>query len=240
MTSTNAHTQASPVVQKQIESLLSGAKNSWSIGFALLDRTLCYGLVNQTLALMNRVSVRQHFGARLKTIVGDCAQKVEPLMEQVFSTGKPVLHYEFSGTLPNRREETCWTVSYFPVFAAPSNVSQVAAVVLDTTIIRRLERQFADLFDSPQGSGWQPQLNSHDIGERIVDSSRQPQPSLTLREMQTLKLLANGNSNKQVASNLGLSVRTVETYRAKMMLKLGVRSVSELVRVAIRSNLIEV
>lgn len=237
MTSTNAHTRFNPVVQKQIESLLTGAKNSWSVGFALLDRALCYSLVNQTLALMNRVSVRQHFGATLKTIVGDCAQKVEPLLEQVFSTGKPVLHYEFSGTLPSRREETCWRVSYFPVFAAPSNVSQVAAVVLDTTIIRRLERQFADLFESPQGSGRQPQSSSHDSGERIVDSSRQP--SLTFREMQTLKLLANGNSNKQAAANLGLSVRTIETYRAKMMLKLGVRSVSELVRVAIRSNLIE-
>jgi DNA-binding CsgD family transcriptional regulator len=47
-----------------------------------------------------------------------------------------------------------------------------------------------------------------------------------------------GKSNKELAAILNLSVRTVETYRARVMLKLGFRSFAELVRYALRNNII--
>jgi len=47
-----------------------------------------------------------------------------------------------------------------------------------------------------------------------------------------------GKINKEIAAILNLSVRTVETYRARVMLKLGLRSLSELVRYALRNNII--
>jgi DNA-binding NarL/FixJ family response regulator len=61
---------------------------------------------------------------------------------------------------------------------------------------------------------------------------------LTARETQLLQLIAEGHSNKDAASVLGISPRTVENHRARMMDKLGLRSVSELVRYAIRNNIV--
>jgi DNA-binding CsgD family transcriptional regulator len=63
-------------------------------------------------------------------------------------------------------------------------------------------------------------------------------PGLSQREVQVLQFLADGKANKQTAAILGVSTRTVETYRAKIMLKLGVRSCAELVRYAIRNRLV--
>jgi diguanylate cyclase (GGDEF)-like protein len=63
--------------------------------------------------------------------------------------------------------------------------------------------------------------------------------TLTRREYQVLQLLAQAKSNKEVAGVLGLSVRTVETYRAKIMAQLDVHSVSELVLYAVRKNIVK-
>jgi two-component system CheB/CheR fusion protein len=57
------------------------------------------------------------------------------------------------------------------------------------------------------------------------------------RERQVVRLLAEGKSNKEMAAILELSTRTVETYRARVMAKLKVHSVGELVRYAVRNNL---
>ena len=54
--------------------------------------------------------------------------------------------------------------------------------------------------------------------------------TLTRRERQILEQVAGGDTNKVIAANLGISVRTVELHRARGMHKLGVRSVAELVR----------
>lgn len=59
------------------------------------------------------------------------------------------------------------------------------------------------------------------------------------REREIVQLLAEGKSNKEVASTLGISVKTAETHRAAVMRKLGLHSISELVRYAIRNHIIE-
>lgn len=61
---------------------------------------------------------------------------------------------------------------------------------------------------------------------------------LTPRERETLQLLAEGKTNKEVGTALGISVKTAETHRARVMRKLAVTSVAELVRYAIRNGII--
>jgi DNA-binding NarL/FixJ family response regulator len=63
--------------------------------------------------------------------------------------------------------------------------------------------------------------------------------SLTVREREIVRLLAEGYSNKEIASSLGISVRTAETHRATLMHKLDIDSLAALVRYAIRNNIIE-
>lgn len=63
--------------------------------------------------------------------------------------------------------------------------------------------------------------------------------STTPREMEIIRLLAEGKSNKEIGSLLGITVRTVETYRAKkIMVKLGVHSIAELIHYALDSGLV--
>ena len=62
---------------------------------------------------------------------------------------------------------------------------------------------------------------------------------LTPREREVLQLLAEGKSNKEVAGILGISVKTAETHRANIMLKLDFHSVTELVRYAVRNKIIQ-
>lgn len=63
--------------------------------------------------------------------------------------------------------------------------------------------------------------------------------SLTARERQLVQLLAEGNSNKEAATVLGISVKTVEAHRANLMRKLHLRSISDLVRYAVRNNIVQ-
>ena len=62
---------------------------------------------------------------------------------------------------------------------------------------------------------------------------------LTSRERQVLQLLAEGQANKEVANVLGITTKTAETHRARIMSKLEVHSMSELVRYAIRNHIID-
>lgn len=64
-------------------------------------------------------------------------------------------------------------------------------------------------------------------------------PRPTNREREIIQLLAEGKSNKEVATSLGISVKTAETHRASIMRKLGFHSIGELVRYAIRNHIIE-
>lgn len=62
--------------------------------------------------------------------------------------------------------------------------------------------------------------------------------SLSLREKEVLKLIVEGKSNKEVADELCISVRTVESHRASIVAKLKVKSAAELVRCAIQHGYI--
>jgi DNA-binding NarL/FixJ family response regulator len=62
---------------------------------------------------------------------------------------------------------------------------------------------------------------------------------LTSREREVVQLLSEGRSSKEVAAVLGISTKTTETHRANIMRKLEIHSVSELVRYAVRNQIIE-
>jgi DNA-binding NarL/FixJ family response regulator len=64
--------------------------------------------------------------------------------------------------------------------------------------------------------------------------------TLTPRQREIVRLLAEGKTNKEVALALGISVKTAETHRNNIMRKLQLRSFSHLVRYAVRHNLVEV
>jgi FixJ family two-component response regulator len=60
---------------------------------------------------------------------------------------------------------------------------------------------------------------------------------LTVREQQVLERIVAGRLNKQIADDLGISIKTVEAHRANIMEKLEVRSMADLMKIALRSGL---
>ena len=76
------------------------------------------------------------------------------------------------------------------------------------------------------------------MAEIVRDGHRQGLPALTDREREVLILIARGLSTKEIAANLDIGQRTVETHRANLMRKLGVKSVALLTQVAIREGIV--
>ena len=77
------------------------------------------------------------------------------------------------------------------------------------------------------------------IREWMSDSATGPSEPLTPREQEVLKLIAEAHTNRAIGEVLHLSEKTVESHRANILRKLGMRDRVELVRYAIRRGLIE-
>jgi two-component system response regulator NreC len=85
---------------------------------------------------------------------------------------------------------------------------------------------------------------SPEISQTVVHAFLNPESSvpaspLSSREREVLRLLAEGNSTKEIAHVLGQSVKTVESHRTRMMQKLNIHETASLVRYAIRTGLVQ-
>lgn len=86
---------------------------------------------------------------------------------------------------------------------------------------------------------------SPDIASTLVNDfrllsknqSNSKMPALSAREREVLQLIAEGHPTKQIAANLNVSVKTIETHRAQIMKKLNTSSLAELIKYAIRIGL---
>lgn len=83
-----------------------------------------------------------------------------------------------------------------------------------------------------------PRVTSRLVESRVRHPEAAPEPVLTPRQVEVLRLLALGRSVKEIAYELELSAKTVETYRAQVMERLGMRDLASLVRYAIRTGLV--
>jgi two-component system, NarL family, response regulator NreC len=80
---------------------------------------------------------------------------------------------------------------------------------------------------------------SRAVMEAYRSKSEKSRNSLTLRERQVLQLIAEGKSTKDVASLLGISVKTAESHRTRLMHKLGIHETASLVRYAVRHGIVQ-
>ena len=90
-----------------------------------------------------------------------------------------------------------------------------------------------------QGQGYL----SPEIADAVLDDYRKhvtnPIDLLSTREREVLQLIAESRTNKEIAASLSLSVYTVEAHRGRIMEKLNLHSIGELVRFAMRNGLID-
>lgn len=80
---------------------------------------------------------------------------------------------------------------------------------------------------------------SHAVVDAYLTKREVPEDPLSARERQVLQLVGEGKSSKEVAVQLGVSVKTAESHRARLMRKLDIHETASLVRYAIRHGLIQ-
>jgi len=83
-----------------------------------------------------------------------------------------------------------------------------------------------------------PEAARAQIEQLLENQSAWPLERLTRREREIFDLLVGGNSNKDIATRLSISTRTVETHRQRLTNKLGARGVNDLFQLALRHGLI--
>jgi DNA-binding CsgD family transcriptional regulator len=217
--------------------------------------------------MMNRVPPQDHLGETIHNITGDAALKIEPAIHAVFDKGKVVSAVEVIASLPKRPDAGHWTETYVPIRDARGRVKQVGIFVVEvdshaqseetvTGVNKELLERLALHMDRTQElllelrrlRGKDGSLRAD--SERIIDeigeaaSQRISPPvhgsvSLSKREREIVTALAKGRSNKEIAGTLNISVKTVESYRARVFLKLHLDSFASLVRYAVRTKLVE-
>jgi DNA-binding CsgD family transcriptional regulator len=224
--------------------LLTALENS-PIGVAICDRRLRYAVVNRSLAEMHNLPPDEHLGRTIHEVIGSLAPNVETRLEHVFSTGRPLYNTELCGQLGKRIDVGRWLENYFPIVDECGRVMQVGVFVVEVSRLQLPMDQKRSLSSTTILTGRHPSLSAKGV-EQIRSSmvhhasnmDQRPIPSLTPRETDVLRLLASGQSNKETSSTLVISVKTVETYRARLMLKLHATSVAQLVHFAIRHHVV--
>jgi DNA-binding CsgD family transcriptional regulator len=77
------------------------------------------------------------------------------------------------------------------------------------------------------------------VVDAFLSKSEFPEERLTVRERQVVKLIGEGKTTKEAAAFLGISTKTAESHRTRLLQKLDIHSTAELVRYALRHGLIE-
>jgi DNA-binding NarL/FixJ family response regulator len=83
-----------------------------------------------------------------------------------------------------------------------------------------------------------PPQAARQILKAMQEPQEEPEPRLTPREAEVLRLVAQGKTNREIAALLGISPKTVSVHRSNLMAKLGLHSSTDLVRYAIRKGLV--
>jgi DNA-binding CsgD family transcriptional regulator len=192
------------------ENLLSAVDAS-AIGIVICDRRLRYKALNRSVAEMHNVPVEALIGHTLHEILGNMAEKVVPLWENVFASGQRLSNLEVTGKLPKRSGVGRWIENLFPLTDSRGRIAQVGCFVIEIS---------SPIPSPPQ---------SPERSQRTL---------LSPREQEIVRLVAEGKSNKEISSVLAISVRTVETYRSRLMLKLHTPSIAHLVQYAIRNRIV--
>ena len=126
----------------------------------------------------------------------------------------------------------------FPVIVMPGHGDVPTAVkAMKLGAADFLEKPFVDDALLQALAHVRQRLAADEAYERRRAEAERTVAELTVREREVLQGIAAGYANRQIAETLGLSVRTVESYRADMTEKVGTTAVADLVRLALLVNL---
>lgn len=118
------------------------AASSALVGLCIHDRDLRFVQINEALAQINGYSVEAHLGKTVAELLPELAPTVNPLIQQVLTTGQPILNLELSAELPHQPGMMrYWLASYFPILNNQyyPEVVAVGVILIAITDWRRAE-----------------------------------------------------------------------------------------------------
>jgi DNA-binding CsgD family transcriptional regulator len=188
-------------------------------GVGICDRSLRIVEVNPAWAAMDCKPIEAHTGKTVPEILGVDSCPVEEAMKEVFRTGEPIYKLKFAAKVPARQSLIHWTVNLIPIKNESGETTHVGSFTLTSVPRESYMIPFAHDFLQPE------------MGQNLK--------KLSPREIQIARLLADGKSNKEIGTALGISSHTVETHRKRVLKTLGVHSMAELVRVVMQAGLLK-
>ena len=209
-----------------IQQLFKVVFDSSPIGIGICDADLRIVVVNAAWAAMDGRSTEDHKGKTVREVlnVQDCP--VEAVMSSVLMTGEAVFGLEVTAKVPARSRVGQWIVNLIPLKDDSGKTTHVGSITLETTPTMGFES-----FLVARGG------RLHRASEKHEEPAQSALEHLSPREIEVARLLADGKSNKEIASALNISVRTVETYRKRIMEKLDIHSLVDLVRLAFHNRI---
>ncbi len=131
--------------------------NTNPVGLVLHDEELRFVRINEAMAEINGLSANAHIDKQLREVLPDLADRVEPILRQVLTKGKPIRNVEISGCTPAQPNiQRHWIASYYPV-NQPDGGKAVSAVVVEITelkqaqmALRQSEERLRTLMNSSQ------------------------------------------------------------------------------------------
>jgi formate hydrogenlyase transcriptional activator len=151
------------------EQLIAAYFSASKVGLVILDAELRFVAINQTLAEMNGIPAEEHLGKRLRDILGDVAELIEPQYRRVFATQQPVLNLKISSILPTRTEPGHWIQHFIPIKNASGEVKQVGGVVVEITEQKKLEESL------------------HSVSEKLQDEKKRHQVLMEVSRVLAVK-----------------------------------------------------
>ncbi|NNJ10891.1 PAS domain-containing sensor histidine kinase [Chloroflexales bacterium ZM16-3] len=120
--------------------LLDTLINTAPIGVAFLDREMRFVRINDRLAQLNGMPVSAHLNRRVHEILPALAAAIEPVIQQVIATGRPVMDIE--AVLPSYMQRGgAWLKSFYPVLDATGEILGVGVLVTDISDERRMQEE---------------------------------------------------------------------------------------------------
>ncbi|MEG4446827.1 PAS domain S-box protein [Microcoleus sp. AT9_B5] len=135
-------TTAQSLRQAHFDAFFAGA----NAGMLIFDRQLRYVQINEVLAQINGVCVADHIGRSVREVLPEFAPTVEPMLQSILDTGKPILDCELVGETPKEPGIVrYWQASYYPLFDENGIVFGLGGIVIEITDRKRAEQKQARL-----------------------------------------------------------------------------------------------
>ena len=116
------------------------------VGLVLFDDQYRYVLINEVLQKINGPSMEEHLGKTIDEVLPKAAPVLKPVLDQILTTGEPILNIELSGEVPSRPGEiTHYLVSYFPLSFVDNKPTLIGGVVVEITNLKRAEEKITRL-----------------------------------------------------------------------------------------------